>query len=429
MLDVPAADVSGGFDAAARLSRCSATASQAVSRWEATAAPGWAGEAAVGFDDARAVLSRCVRDTVAAGEALSGAVDRYCSEMSLVLPRWRAAVAEWERARAGELSAVDPVAAGQAVFDAEVAVSRWHGRAEEAGAQLSAAAAGAVAQLVPYSPAWAQVEEGVRTFVRLAIVEPVQDAGFLALGWAWDRPRWSRHVESMPAAAGRAVEQAARHPWDTFRSSASAALGVEHFQAGRWGAGLGTALGGAIGAGRLRNPLKGQPVEPGTLARFPNAAYNRDRLPPKVQTLDEILADGVDLDRHEHTDLGHTLRRHVEVDDDYLEDRMRHGTILDDGRRGDIPESASAWTDRATAEASITHAVRINEAEVRAFASSSGVGGIRRLFVSTAEPVGRSMQHSSSAGPNVVPVSSFVVVLRRTADGVMVETAYPKAPK
>jgi hypothetical protein len=267
----------------------------------------------------------------------------------------------------------------------------------------------------------------VRTFVRVGILEPVQDLGFLALGWAWDRPGWSAQWTSMPGAARQTAGQAADHPWDTFLSAGSATLGVEHFRAGRWGAGLGTVAAGVVGGKGLKNVLKGQPVDEDVLARHPNAAFDRRRPLPSTQTLDEMLSDGVDLDRHEHADLGHTLRRHVDVDDDYLEDRLTHGTILDNRRRGDIPPSASAWNDRATAEASINRALRDNEAQVRAFTNGPAAADTHVLKVTTAEPIGRSLQYDPTTGRHVQAISAFVVILQRTPAGVVIHTAYPKA--
>lgn len=426
MLEVPGR-TSGAHEAAARMQQCARTARAATARWEGTTAPSWSGEAAAGFEQARVLLSRLTRDLVEVSAGLSEAVQAYAQEMAVVLPMWRTAVADWHRARDQELDAVDPVAAGQRTFQVEGEVARWHGRAETAGQDLLAAAQWVLSALQPYSDLERQVDDGLRTFVQVGLVEPVQTVGFLALGWTVDQPGWQQQVRSIPAA----VEQAARHPWDTFRAGAASAAGLEHFRAGNWGAGAGTIAGGLIGGRGFGKGLRGQPVDAETRARFPGAIFASHLSPPRTQTLDEMLTDGIDLTRHEHTQLGHTLRRHVTVTDDYLADRLDHGTILDNGRRGNIPPSASAWTDLDTAEANITQALQRHEGELRALMLNSGrPNGQLHLTLGTADgsSVGRSMWDEGGQR-HLQDTSTFTVVLEHTAEGhLVVLTAYPERP-
>jgi len=306
-------------------------------------------------------------------------------------------------------------------------VARWHGRAQAAGIQLADAAAAVLAGLQPYSEASHHLDDGLRTFAQVGFVEPVQAIGFLAFGWAIDKPRWTQQLTSMPAAAAGV----ARDPWGTFRSGVSSAAGLEHFQAGRWGAGVGTIAGGFIGGKGFKNVLKGKPVDADIRDKFPGAVFASHLGRPSPQTIDEMLTNGVNLSRHEHgdNDMGHTLRRHVNVNDDYLNDRLDHGTILDNGQRGDIPLSASAWTDLETAETSITHALRANEAVLRMMMLNPGRPGITfSLDAETADGavVGRSMWDEDGER-HVKESTAFKVVLKWTHNGdFVVYTSYPE---
>jgi hypothetical protein len=58
---------------------------------------------------------------------------------------------------------------------------------------------------------------------------------------------------------------------------------------------------------------------------------------PRLQTLDEMIQNGVDFEAHEHASFGHTIRRHIATGHDYLRDRLANGTLLDDGSRGYAP--------------------------------------------------------------------------------------------
>ena len=424
MLDVPTGQTSGGYRAAARLHDCARTSRAAATQWEAAAAPAWSGEAAAGFDHARMLLSRHTRDLVDVADVVGDAVQTYAQEMAVVLPMWRASVDDWHRARSRELDDGDPMALQQNTFDAEMDVVRWHGRYEAAGLQLSDAARRAVQGLQPYSGTARQIDEGLRTFVHVGIVEPIQTLGFLALGWVTDTARWQKQVTSMPAAAG----EAARHPWDTFRAGALSAVGAEHFRSGRWGAGIGTLAAGLVGGKGLGKGLKGKPVDARTMELFPGAVFAGHLGVPSAQTVDEMLTDGVDLSRHEHTNLGHTLRRHVNVTDEYLADRLDHGTILDTERRGRIPSAASAWNDLETAEASVTQVLRDREPELRSLRLVHGrsTEAVHWTVGDVDGPIiGRSMW-DDTGGRHVADVAQFTVVLEPTSGGTFtVITAYP----
>jgi hypothetical protein len=130
------------------------------------------------------------------------------------------------------------------------------------------------------------------------------------------------------------------------------------------------------------------------------------------QTAEQMLTDGVDLDAHEGETLGHTLLKHVNVDDAYLEDRLP--TV----KRGNV----SRFTDRATAESAITEALRREAGTVRAF--EAGHGRSLRIRLDLGHPIGRVL----TRGHGFVDATQIVVKLVRNDDGVFIVTAYPELP-
>ena len=151
-------------------------------------------------------------------------------------------------------------------------------------------------------------------------------------------------------------------------------------------------------------------------------------MPSELRVLyDEVGAAfaGVDLIRHEHAQLGHTLRRHVDVDDDYLMDRLVHGTLLDDGSRGDAPGAASRFTDRATAERAITEALRRNQIEIAEFVEHGPAAGQHELWISydSREPLGDVMKRAPG-GFTVSEGHHARVALRIGPDGPYLYTAF-----
>ncbi|NAZ88444.1 RNase A-like domain-containing protein, partial [Kineococcus indalonis] len=153
-------------------------------------------------------------------------------------------------------------------------------------------------------------------------------------------------------------------------------------------------------------PVGGAPGErPGERARGADAS------PP--QSLDEMLA-GVDLGRSEGPGRGHTLQRHVDVDDRHLRERLTLGTLdPGTGRRGGRPPAASRWADLATAERTVTAALRAHEAEVRRALAG---GGRITLEVPVDASAGTVLVRD---GPGVRPVPAHraVVVLHRDPAG------------
>jgi hypothetical protein len=143
-----------------------------------------------------------------------------------------------------------------------------------------------------------------------------------------------------------------------------------------------------------------------------------------VQRLDDMLG-GARMAAHEHYGLGHALRRHVDVTDAYLADRLRHGTLLDEGHRAAPPASgmASAWTDLHTAEEWVTRTLRAHERELRAWAAGGG-RSIDLELPATSE-VGRVMRLTPSGSPELLQPNLVRVVLKRHGGEIYIHTAYP----
>jgi hypothetical protein len=207
-----------------------------------------------------------------------------------------------------------------------------------------------------------------------------------------------------------------RHPIPTLDEM----LGGPEYRAGQWGAGIGTTLSAAVGTKYLKR-LAPEHVQ----RRFARNMADPRAPRPRTQTVDELF-EHVDLLRNEHYDLGHTIRRHVDVDDEYLRHRLEHGTLLDSGEYagGKPPPAASAFNDLPTAEMAITQALRANREAVLQFAQGGGKGGRAGTFTFTAdEPLGRVM-YMGRDGPELVQSSKVVVRLGRKDNEIYVVTAH-----
>ena len=190
---------------------------------------------------------------------------------------------------------------------------------------------------------------------------------------------------------------------------------------GQWGAAAGTWLSMAAVGPRAIKTMASPQIR--TLYARNMADKNAPR--PRVPTVDEMLA-GPHLDSYEHHDYGHTIRRHINVDNDYLLDRLDNGTLLDSRERGHEPPTASAWNDLPTAEAAITRVVQHHEAAIRAFAAGAGDGRLV-LDMDLGVHAGRAMFR---LGTTVMtePSSMAIVVLRRRDGQVFIGTAYLGRP-
>ncbi|WP_432574192.1 RNase A-like domain-containing protein [Kineococcus sp. SYSU DK005] len=367
---------------------------------------GWWGVAHDGFG---ALVAGALGDldlltrTAAAGAAL---LEEHARDLAVLAGRLRAVedgLADAERRTR------DPGADLIAFQGAWAALELWHRSREALLAEhdeRSARLAGRLLALV------ADVEDRPRTLgehvgdaVRALAAEGAGGAYALA-GWTRDPEGW---WDAARAAPGRALD-ALLDPAGT----AAAALHLDEARDGRWGAvagGLGAGLLGR-GAGRAAEDLLPAPA-PGA-PRTRGGPDERSRgadgpLPP--QSLDEMLA-GVDLGRSEGP--GHTLQRHVDVDDRYLRERLTLGTLdPGTGRRRGAPRAASRWADLATAERTVTAALRENEAEVR----RALAGGGRIAVEVPVDASAGTVLVRDGPGFRRAPPHRAVVVLRRDAGG------------
>lgn len=236
------------------------------------------------------------------------------------------------------------------------------------------------------------------------------DTAFLGLGWIVDGPGWVAAWRQAPGAALDAVT----HPVATLAD----AVAWDDWAEGRYGAGSVTA--GLLIAGRKpsRSGAAGKVLPPGhRWARYLDA-----RGDPLPQSLDELLA-GVDLGRNEVFSAAHTMGRHVEVDDAFLQERLRTGA-REDGRAGTPPPRSSRWSDEETAERVVTGALRDHAAEC----AEAAADGATRLTVRgpASADVGVVWTLDPRGRPVEVPVAAVVVVLERAGGGSWyVLTAFP----
>jgi hypothetical protein len=261
------------------------------------------------------------------------------------------------------------------------------------------------------SVAW-HVGAGLDRFLQLAVVEPAKGAAMLALGWVEDPAGWRSMVGAIPASLWDLVT----HP----RRTVDELLAGEDVRNGQIGAAVGTWLSMAVVPSKALRAM----ASPEARTKYARHMADPNAPRPRVQTVDEMLA-GVDLAAHEHYALGHVVRRHV-VDDDYLRDRLRNGTLLDQGQRGRSLNEVSSWSDLATAERSITETLRQHEGRLRTWIAESRSDTIVLKYTSQ-EPLGRVL--FSSAGQETwAPSSRARVVLRREGDEVFIYTAYLDRP-
>src|SRR4051794_34640335 len=131
------------------------------------------------------------------------------------------------------------------------------------------------------------------------------------------------------------------------------------------------------------------------------------------QTAEQILTEGVDLEAHEGEELGHTLLKHVNVDDAYLQQR-----IIKDGRKW-----ASRFSDAPTASRAVDDVLQLKRDLLLEFAASEK--SEIRLRATLPYAVGVVMDRSLA----LHPASQVAITLVRDNDGIFIMTAYPELPK
>ena len=416
-MPVPDVDAGAAGEVAQRLRQVSRLTAAAREVLEQNAPQHWAGSASAGYLDQRGRASGRLDATAGFARSLSTAVERYAdavrpatrtmrqagADLEFALMRQAAAVDETERAAAARLvrHAWDDYDRGKSAYD-------W------AVADLMDAAS-AVPEFEPDAAdsTHDHLRAGGRRFWNQAVVDPFVGAKMLAFGWAGDPAGWRAMVSDIP---GSLWDQAT-HPVRTIDEL----LAGEDWRNGQYGAAVGSALSMAAVHGKVIKSM----ASPEVRKRFARNMANPNAPRPRVQTIDEMLA-GVRLAAHEHHDLGHAVRRHVDVDDDYLQDRLEHGTLEDGGTRGRKPPAASAFNDLATAERAITEVLRHHETDLRRFAAGE-LDHLPSLKLHLAEPQGRVM--SPNGDTFIVEKSATVQVNVSIKDGtVYIRSAYLEAP-
>lgn len=120
-----------------------------------------------------------------------------------------------------------------------------------------------------------------------------------------------------------------------------------------------------------------------------------------------------DLSRDEDRG-GHTLRKHVGRSDDELRNRLQ--------REPEI-SAASTWTDRATAEETVSAALQAERGKIENWQRRGERRPNLALHLDAGRTVGRSLLRGASQS---VPCTEAIIVLRSDGGGFYVLTAYPE---
>ncbi|HZI96901.1 MAG TPA: RNase A-like domain-containing protein [Actinomycetales bacterium] len=415
-MPVPDVDTGAAGEAADRLRQVSRLTAAAREVLEQNAPQDWRGSASTGYLDQRGRASGRLDATAGFARSLSTAIDRYADAVRPATLTMRRAGADLELALTRQAAAdeADRATAARLVSHAWDEYDRGKRAYDWAVADLmDAVSAVPEFQPDPADSTHDHLSALGRRFWNQAVAEPFAGAKMLAFGWVDDPEGWRAMVSGIPGS----VWDQATHPVRTVDEM----LAGDDWRSGQYGAAVGSALSMAAVHGKVVKAM----ASPEVRARYARNMADPNAPRPRVQTADEMLA-GVHLAAHEHHDLGHAVRRHVDVDDDYLRDRLENGTLEDGGTRGPIPPDASSFRDLATAERAITEVLKAYEADVRALASGE-VQRLRAMTMTFDEPLGRVM--SPDDGRFTVRESAKIRVVLVSKDGtVFIKSAYLEVP-
>jgi hypothetical protein len=402
--------------------------------------PVWSGVAAAAFGQAHDDVGR--RLGLAAGVA--GRAAEALSSYAQVVERAQAEVAacsrelaevEAERQRRAVLAAAGLPDPGSADLD-----QRWraaqarHERALEAYATATSAAARVLDTVWGQVPAPARrmgvgdrVTQGFRGFFQAFAVEPVQGAWALTGEALEDPQQWGRTVAGLPAAM-----------WDQFIHpvrTAEETLGLDAWgeDGGDWTHSLGITAGTVAGmvfgpVGRAGQEARAveraaeHAAEKAAEETAENAAEHAVER-PALQDLADTF-DGVDLASHEA--YGHTLKKHVDVTDDDLRERLgRRVASTGADKLPDDLRDVSRFNSREVAEEWITKALQARWEDIDRWLEA-GDGRPQEFDLQDVPPDVGVLLHVHPDGAITQEKPTKVrVVLARNQHGVFIRTAYP----
>jgi hypothetical protein len=383
---------------------------------------GWSGQAAQQYQQRRSVLlGRCIDldgVTDRAAQALAGWSEASTAERARMRQARQVLLDVQSQDAAARRAGVPPPVNLQA--DLLDAVQTWRQAEQRLGAldaQLSRTLLDLRSQISDRPLGVGDhAMAAIGTAFSQGLIEPAR-AGWALTGQAFvDRQAWWDDLVASVHGLREQVTGVFTHPVGTAGSTAGGLIALPQWRSGHYGEAV-----GSIAALFVPTPkwLRHGPDE--GLRRWAERGGGVRRPKPTLQTVDEML-QGVDLSRHEHPEYGHTLARHVDVDDDYLMDRLTYGTIAHDGTRMWIPPVASRFPDRAVAEARITETLRAYERDMRAFAADPNKKWIE-VTHRVDQDIGVVMRRRRRGF--VIDEGNMVVLrLQRSPEGIYIETAF-----
>ncbi|WP_088320245.1 RNase A-like domain-containing protein [Kineosporia sp. R_H_3] len=422
-LVVPAADPEAAWDAASGLTSVARSALAAVDALSGTPASAvcWSGDAADGYRRVRERMARRSNEIAELASAGATVVLGWLREAGPALVAMRSVAARMtdlqRRVDAAAALAYDPVLDAALQAEVDETYRQWHVARDTYWQAVEVAARRLVAlrDVVVDRPLDGQDQvEGALQAVWDGYVAGPAAATWALTGLAFvDRDRWWDNVSGLPGATADTLGAVADDPLGALADVAD----VDAWESGHYGEAA-----GGLAAMFLPGPRwLGLGEDVGRL-RFAKNIADPKAPKPQLQTVDEMLA-GVDLARHEHYEYGHALRRHVDVDDDYLMDRLTHGTLLDgDEGRGGKPQGVSRFRDRATAERVVTEALLLHETDLRGLAHQP-VGSRLQITYTSHSDIGEIMRRQDG-GFEVDAGRRLALSVINGPQGPYIETAF-----
>ncbi len=269
-----------------------------------------------------------------------------------------------------------------------------------------------------------QLDAALVTVWDNGVAAPAQAGWALTGGLVQDPGAWWRGVSGLPAQ----LWAQARHPVQTAKDG----IAWDAWADGRWGEGGATVALDLVPLGRLTGRAR-RLTSLEVLPARRDLDFSRHVADPAAplplrQSVGQLLV-AVDLLAHEHALLGHTIRRHVGVSDEYLWDRLTNGTMLDDGTRSaHPPPAASTFPDLQTAQQAVDAALATSAEQVLAFSTGPWTQ-MRLTWRGPPQDIVGVVMTKLGSHPRWTHSPTVSVVLRKDQDGrLFVLTAYPDFP-